>query len=145
MKNVRLLVVGFLLTLSFLPVFAADRSLTVAVPAQATAGSSLSVVISAKTDAGAGEHIGFLHAEYSVDGGKNWTGICYDEKQGLSTTRTVAIKVGSSSTKTIIRSRAAFRGGKAGDVDFNGAPIKWDTTWGAWASPPAKIAVIEVK
>ncbi len=38
----------------------------------------------------------------------------------------------------------AFRGGKAGDVDFNGTPIQWDGSWGKWESPPTKIATIDV-
>ena len=145
MKNARFLALGFLLTVFSLSCFAADRWLAISVPMQAAAHSSLSVSITAQTDAGAGEHIGFLHAEYSVDGGANWIGICYDEKLGSNTTRTVAIKVGPASSKTLVRARAAFRGGAAGDVDFTGAPIKWDQSWTTWGAPPAKITTIAVK
>ena len=145
MKSVRFYGLSLLLTVLALPSVAANRSLTIAVPAQAAAGSTLSAVISVKTDAGAGEQIGFLHAEYSVDDGASWTVICYDEKQGSSATRTVAIKVGPASSKTLVRARVAFRGGAAGDVDFNGAPIKWDKSWSVWGSPPAKISTIDVK
>jgi hypothetical protein len=65
-------------------------------------------------------------------------------KCGAELVRRVDFPVGGKGVKTIIRVRVAFRGGKAGDVDFAGAPIKWDSTWEKWRTPPTKFAIIYV-
>jgi hypothetical protein len=133
-----------LLILSAVPAFAAKRTVAIDAPARAVAGSKVMITVTANTDAADGEKIGFFHAEYSVDGGKKWTGFCYDEKLGVKATRAVTIPVGARGSQTKVRVLVAFRGDKAGDVDFNGAPIKWDGSWGKWESPPAKLATIDV-
>jgi hypothetical protein len=55
----------------------------------------------------------------------------------------VPVKAGEAGTKILVRVKVAFRGGLAGDVDYKGAPIKWDDSWAKWQEPPAK--QIEVK
>ena len=52
---------------------AVNRTISIESPAQATAGSTVSVAVHARTDARDGEQVGFLHAEYSIDEGKTWT------------------------------------------------------------------------
>jgi len=133
-----------LLTFSAGPAFAAKRMVTIDAPARAVAGSKVMITVTANTDASDGEKIGFFHAEYSVDGGQKWTGFCYDEKLGPNAVRTVSFPVGAKGAQAKIRVLVAFRGGKAGDVDFNGAPIKWDASWKKWESPPARLATIDV-
>jgi hypothetical protein len=139
----RLLAAFFLLT--SVSAFAAKRTVTINAPTQVAAGAKLPVNVTASTDAGDGEKIGFFHAEFSIDGGKSWTGFSYDQKLGVSATRSVTIPVGAAGSQTKVRVLIAFRGGKAGDVDFTGAPIQWDGSWAKWQSPPAKTATIEVK
>lgn len=133
-----------MLILSAVPAFAAKRTVAIDAPARAAAGTKVMITVTASTDAGDGEKIGFFHAEYSVDGGQKWIGFSYDEKLGIKATRSVSFPVGARDSQTKIRVLVAFRGGKAGDVDFNGAPIKWDTSWGKWQSPPAQLATIDV-
>jgi hypothetical protein len=126
------------------PAFAVTRTVHIDAPAQTVAGAKMSITVLASTGASDGEHIGFFHAEYSVDGGRTWTGFCFDEKLGPIASRTAAITVGARGSQARIRVRIAFRGGQAGDVDFSGAPIRWEGSWGKWTSPPAKYATIEV-
>ena len=126
------------------PVFAVTRTVTIDAPAQAVAGAKVSITVQASTDAKDGEQIGFFHAEYSVDGGRTWTGFSYDEKLGTTATRSAAFTVGAKGSQAKIRVLIAFRGGQAGNVDFNGAPIRWEGSWAKWASPPAKCATIDV-
>ncbi len=133
-----------LLILTAVPAFAVNRSVTINAPAQVITGTKVIISVTANTDAKDGEQIGFFHAQYSVDGGRTWTGFCYDEKAGTSATRTVSIPAGARGSQAKVRVLIAFRGGKAGDVDFTGAPIQWDGSWGKWQSPPAKIATIDV-
>lgn len=133
-----------LLIFGAVPAFAAKRAVTIDAPARAVTGTKVMITVTANTDAGDGEKIGFFHAEYSVDGGQKWTGFCYDEKLGLKAVRSVSFPVGAKGSQAKIRVLVAFRGGKAGDVDFNGAPIKWDTSWKKWESPPAQLATIDV-
>lgn len=133
-----------LFILSAVPAFAAKRTIAIDAPAQAVAGTKVMITVTANTDAGDGEKIGFFHAEYSIDGGQKWTGFCYDEKLGVTAKRSVSFSLGTKGSQAKIRVLVAFRGGKAGDVDFNGAPIQWDTSWGKWQSPPAKLATIDV-
>jgi len=122
-----------------------NRSIRIDAPAETLAGSVVAVAINARTDAGNGEQIGFCHADYSVDGGKAWTQFCYAANSGPTLSREVRFAVGSSAGKAIIRVRAAFRGGRDGDVDFAGEAIQWGQTWERWLSPPTKYAIIYVR
>ncbi|HWA26106.1 MAG TPA: hypothetical protein VG734_10620 [Lacunisphaera sp.] len=125
--------------------FAATRTVTIDAPAEAVAGSKVSVTFSAATDVGGNEQIGFLYAAYSVDGGLTWTGTCFDQSVGPKATRNMVIPVGAKGSQAKVRVMAAFRGGKAGDVDYSGAPIKWDGSWSKWETPPARYVTIAVK
>ena len=132
-----------LLALLAVPAFALERVLTIAAPAAVAAGTDVHVEITASTAARDGEQIGFFQAEYSVDGGKTWVPV-YAENLGKSATRPVNFRAGAEGTPALVRVRVAFRGGKAGDVDFAGKPIAWGGTWGTWESPPARQASIPV-
>jgi hypothetical protein len=133
-----------LLALLAAPAYAVDRVLTIAAPAAAAPGSDVHVEVTASTTARDGEQIGFLQAEYSVDGGKTWVPV-YAENQGKAVKQAVNFRVGASGSTASVRVRAAFRGGKAGDVDFAGKPIAWGESWGTWATPPARKADIPVR
>lgn len=136
-----LVVAGALLAL---PVQAVERVFKLELPAVAAANAPIRVTVRASTDAGSGEQIGFLHVEGSTDGGKTWNGLCFMQDLGAATTRTLSVTTGAPGTKTVVRARVAYRGGKAGDVDFKGAAIKWQDTWSSWAEPPARIATVEI-
>jgi hypothetical protein len=144
MKNSFLRVLLFLLTVIALPVHAANRDLSIVAPAEVAPGSPVSVTILASTDAGDGEQVGFVHADYSNDDGKTWTQFCYAEKSGAEFSRQVSFPAGAKGVKSIVRARVAFRGGKAGDVDFKGGAIQWGDTWEKWRTPPTKFAIIYV-
>ena len=144
MNSLRLaqaLVFSFLLAV--VPALAVNRSLDVSAPAVIKSGMVINAVVTAATDATDAEQIAFLHAEYSVDGGKSWVPV-YAEKLGRKAVRTVNIPAGTEGSKALVRVRVAFRGGKAGDVDFTGAPIRWEGSWGKWDTPPAKTATVQV-
>lgn len=145
MKHFRSLSLFLVLALFALPGFSADRQLTVTVPTKASPGSKISAIVAASTDGADGEVVWFFHAEYSVDRGKTWVGISYDQDLGATVSRTVQIDVSPNSSMILVRARACFRGGAAGDVDFNGKPIKWEESWAKWLSPPAKIAKVFVE
>ena len=132
------------LVASGLPAYAVNRDITITVPAQATAGSKVNVVIAARTDAGGGEQIGFFHADYSVDGGVTWTAIRYSTKSGQKASVSTIFTAPEANAKAIIRVRIAFRGGKSGDVDYVGKAIDWNGTWNAWQEPPAKFATVAI-
>lgn len=132
-----------LLALLALPAFAVERVLTITAPAKAAPGSEVHVEVTASTTATDGEQIGFFQAEYSTDGGKTWVPV-YAELVGTASTREVNFRAGAAGTPAVVRVRIAFRGGKAGDVDFTGKPIVWSETWGKWANPPAKQVTIPV-
>ncbi|MBX3736368.1 MAG: hypothetical protein KF715_06765 [Candidatus Didemnitutus sp.] len=121
-----------------------ERSIHIDAPSEVAAGSVVSVAVSANTGEN-GERIGFFHADYSVDGGKTWTKFCYAEDSGQKLSREMQFAVGARGTKAIIRVRAAFRGGRDGDVDLAGKPIEWGQSWERWLSPPAKYAIIYVR
>lgn len=125
------------------PMFPAHRELLIAAPVLSAAEAKIKITILASTDA-RGERVGFLHGEYSIDDGKNWTGFCYEENAGSSATRSVSFKVGAAGSKALVRVRAAYRGGAAGDVDFNGKAIRWTDTWSKWQMPPAKITITTI-
>lgn len=128
-----------------LPALAVDRIVSIAAPVEVRPGGEVNVSVMAFTDATDGEQIGFLHSEYTLDGGKTWTGICFQEKAGGTLERVVNFMAGAAGSKVIVRIRVAFRGGKAGDVDFKGKPIDWDGAWAGWRSPPAKFAIVYVR
>jgi hypothetical protein len=139
----RLLACG--LILSAIPALAATRVVTITAPVEVRSGEKISVLIAASTDLPDGERIGFLHSEYSVDGGKTWTSFMFEEKLGRTATRTLGLEAGAAGTKVIVRARVAFRGGAAGDVDFKGGAIQWGTTWEKWLTPPARSQIIYVR
>ena len=134
-----------MLAVAALPAIATERLVTIDAPASVAAGVQIKVSIRAHTDAGEGEQIGFFHAEYSIDDGKTWTGIVYEDHIGTEATRLGTFTAGPEGSKAMVRVRIAFRGGPAGDVDFNGAAIKWKNSWEDWEQPPAKYATITVK
>ncbi len=121
-----------------------ERVLEVSAPATAAPGARIEVTVRARTDAGAGEHIGFLHVQYSADGGGTWTGLCFEQKIGTEATRKFSITTGAEGSQTLVRARVAFRGGVAGDVDFRGAAISWQDDWQEWRQPPARWATTHV-
>lgn len=144
MKIFRLLP-ALLLTclLTVVPAWAVTRTLAITAPATAKPGTNIRVEIAVATDAADAEQVGFLHAEYSADGGLTWVPV-YAEKLGRKAVKPVNIEAGAEGSKALVRVRAAFRGGKAGDVDFAGAAIAWDGSWSKWQSPPARIVTINV-
>lgn len=133
----------FLLAVSAVNAAAVTRSLNIKAPATIQAGTGLHVEVSASTDATDAEQIGFFQAEYSLDNGKTWVPV-YAEKVGRSATRAIDAQAGPAGSTIIVRARIAFRGGKAGDVDFAGTAIAWGASWGKWTSPPAKTVTIAV-
>jgi hypothetical protein len=144
MRNSSLVRLAFVLLIaSSVPALAATRALTLAGPAVVRPGGDVRVMVTASTDAGDGEQIWFFHSEFSTDGGKTWTPV-YAEKVGTSASRPVDFKAGAEGTTALVRAKMAFRSGKAGDVDYTGAPIIWDESWNKWATPPAKVLSIKV-
>ena len=141
-RFIRLLAVLFVLMGAGSAV-AATRTLTLTGPSTVKPGAAVQILVAASTDAADGEQIGFFHSEYSTDGGKNWVPV-YAENVGPAATRTLELKAGAEGTKIIVRSHIAFRGGKAGDVDYTGAPIAWEESWNKWQAPPAKHLTIRV-
>ncbi len=132
------------LAVTGVPAYAVNRVVKITAPASAVAGTEVSISVIASTDAGGGEKIGFFHAEYSTDAGATWRSISYATNEGPSATHSAKFTAGSAGSKAIVRVRIAFRGGKTGDVDFNGKVIEWETTWAKWSEPPAKSATIAV-
>jgi|GEM_PF-799172 len=132
------------LILTGLPAYAVSRDITITAPTTVVAGSKVTATVGASTDAGAGEKIGFFHADYSSDGGLTWTAISYATKLGSKASYTVTFAAKAADSKAMIRVRVAYRGGKAGDVDYTGKAIVWDGSWGKWQEPPAKIVSIAV-
>ena len=123
---------------------AVNRTISIESPAQVTAGSTVSVAVHARTDARDGEQVGFLHAEYSIDEGKTWTKFVYAEKAGAEQSGKVNFAVHAHGGNAIVRVRAAFRGGIAGNIDYKGGAIQWSDSWQNWRWPPAKYAIIQV-
>ena len=127
------------------PAFAASRNIVINAPKTAVTGSPVTVSVAVSTTTGSNEQIGFLHAQYSINGGATWVAFCFQEKLGPRATRSATIVAGPGGSKIIVRVRVAFRGGKAGDVDFAGNPIDWADSWDKWDEPPAKSATIAVE
>jgi hypothetical protein len=130
-------------TMVAVPAFAAKRVMEVEAPKSAAAGKPVTVVVRASTD-GAGEQVGFLHAEHSVDNGRTWMAFCYEKDVGASVVRTTTVAAGDAGSTVMIRARAAFRGGAAGDIDYRGTPIQWDAEWKEWKEPPARSTVTKI-
>ena len=122
---------------------AVERSLTITAPASVPADQEVAVTIEASTDA-AGEQVGFLQVEFSIDGGKTWKAVCYLQNSGQRVLQPAQLKPGPSGSEIELRARAAFRDGLAGDVDYRGAAIMWEGNWKVWKTPPAKNVVIQV-
>lgn len=136
---------GLLSLLAFFsPLCAVERTVELHGPATVAAESALTVTISARSDAGQGERIGFFQAEASSDGGQTWQPVCYLDNLAAETRQTVSLTAGAAGTVLKVRVRVAFRDGLAGDVDFRGAAIRWTETWGQWREPPAKSLAIAV-
>ncbi len=125
--------------------YAANRTIAIMAPSSAVAGSRVAVTITASTDAGGGERIGFFHADYSTDGGATWTGISYATNEGTAASHSATFTAGAGGSKALIRVRVAFRGGRAGDVDYTGKTIAWESSWGKWQEPPAKFTSIAIE
>ncbi|MBI2814971.1 MAG: hypothetical protein HYX71_11875 [Opitutae bacterium] len=135
---------SIILTATAVSAHAVNRNITIAAPVEVSAGGSVTVAISAGTDAGDGEEVGFFHAEYSTDGGKTWAPIVFARNSGSAVGKEIVFLAGAKGVKSLIRVRAAFRGGKAGDVDLLGKPIEWNGSWENWRAPCTKYAVIYV-
>ncbi len=144
MKSIRPVITFLALALFALPAMAANREFALSAPAKVPSGGTVNAVISASTDA-KGEQIGFLQAEYSLDGGETWTGISYDQDLGPRASRSAEIRSGAPGSTVMIRARIAFRGGSDGDVDYRGETLDWETSWNNWSTPPAKAVTVEVK
>lgn len=123
---------------------AANRVIKISAPVSAEPDTEITVPLAVTTDAGGGEQIGFIHADYSIDGGTTWTGFCYAQNVGPTAKQAATFKTGPVGSKAVIRVRVAFRGGRAGDVDFNGKAIDWSGTWELWRGPPTKYVIIPV-
>jgi hypothetical protein len=124
---------------------AVERTLNIEAPETVISGRDFAVTISAGTDAGQGEQVGFLQAEYSIDQGRTWTAICYLEKAGAKVVQPASLKPGPAGSVVLIRVRAAYRDGLAGDVDHTGAAIRWREWWANWVAPAAMHAQVPVK
>ena len=122
-----------------------ERTLEVIALPAAMGSKTVPVMLSASTDAGQGERIGLFQADYSIDGGRTWTGLCYMDNLGPATRQERSITPGPAGTTIKVRLRVAFREGLAGDVDYTGAAIRWNAGWGKWDEPPAKSIAIPVK
>lgn len=147
MKNMLLRIVALLSLGTALPTatLAVTRTLTATLPSTPVhAGDPVTIPVTASTDAGGGEQVGFLHIDYSLDGGATWTGFAYDQNLGSSATRNVSVTAGAAGTTIVVRARAAFRFGAAGDVDYTGAAINWSGSWNNWQTPPTIYASVTV-
>jgi hypothetical protein len=124
---------------------AVNRVFTLTLPSSVQAGDKVDVAVRMSTDAGEGEAIAFLQAEYSTDGGRTWTGSWAEQDLGTTADRGFSFTAGAAGTECKVRVRVAYRGGVAGAVDCEGAAIRWFDTWKNWHEPPAKSATISVR
>ena len=137
---------GALVLLAALPAGAAvNRVFQLTVPPAVAPGAQVDVRVWMTTDAGEGETIAFLQAEYSTDGGKTWTSSWAEQDLGTTSDRGFSFTAGAAGTECKVRARVAYRGGVAGAVDCEGAAIRWFDTWKNWREPPAKSAVVTVR
>jgi hypothetical protein len=124
---------------------AVGRTLDIEAPAAVAPGAPVAVVLIASTNAGQGERIGLFQADFSVDGGRTWEGLCYLDNIGSDTRQERTITAGAAGSKVKVRLRVAFRDGLAGDVDYRGAAIRWHAEWARWQDPPARTVTIAVQ
>jgi hypothetical protein len=124
---------------------AVNRVFTLTLPAEVRAGAKVDVAVRMSTDAGEGEAIAFMQAEYSTDGGRTWTSSWAEQDLGPTADRGFSFTAGAAGTACKVRVRVAYRGGVAGAVDCAGAAIRWFDTWKNWQEPPAKSATISVR
>jgi hypothetical protein len=136
---------GLLLALAPSAPAAINRVFVLAVPATVPAGGRVEVAVRMATDAGEGESIAFFQAEYSLDGGRTWTGAWAEQDLGTAADRGFSFAAGGAGTECRVRARVAYRGGVAGAVDCEGAAIRWFDTWKNWHEPPAKSASVTVR
>lgn len=141
----RMISLAFFFLGSGLGALGVERTIAVEAPASATPGAAVNLVLSARTDAGAGERIGLFQADYSLDDGQTWTGLCYIDNIGPATRQERTLTAGAAGTTLRVRLRVAFRDGLAGDVDYTGAAIRWNAGWADWTEPPAKSVSVAVK
>jgi hypothetical protein len=139
-----LVLVGLLLGLGSVGA-ASNREFRIVAPSASVAGARIEITVEMSTDAGEGEHIAFLQAEYSVDGGRTWTGCWAEDKLGPRATRSFGFTAGAAGTESWVRARVAYRGGVAGAVDCTGTAIRWFDTWKKWREPPAKSVRIAIE
>lgn len=138
--------VGAFCLLAFVtPAVAVERTLEIKAPRSVRANSALTVTVSASTDAGQGERIGFFQIESSMDDGRTWQPVRYQDNIAANTIQTIDLTAGAAGSVLRLRVRVAFRDGLAGDVDYRGAAIRWTETWGKWREPPAKSVAIPVE
>lgn len=123
---------------------AVERTVAIEAPAKAVPGAPVAVMLIASTDAGQGERIGLFQADFSVDDGRTWQGLCYLDNIGPDTRQERTITAGPAGSEVKVRLRVAFRDGLAGDVDYRGAAIRWHAEWARWQDPPAKTVAIPV-
>jgi hypothetical protein len=124
--------------------WAINRTLWIDAPTSVYAGQSITVSTYASTDATDGEQIVFFHGEYSTDGGATWNGAFYPVGLGASSTQNFYVTAGAAGSTIVLRSRAAFREGESGDVDYNGDWLDWGGSWDGWQTPPAVYSYISV-
>lgn len=134
-----------LVGVAMLPRFAPDRLLRINAPAEARTDDPILVEVAAVTRLDDGESIGFLQVETSVDDGETWQAIAYKSGMGRRGEHWFLLQVDSIPRVILIRARAAFRHGEAGDVDQHGQSLDWDGTWDRWALPPAIMASVTVR
>lgn len=125
------------------PAQAVERSIVIEAPRHVLEGQDLRVVVSASTDAGSGERIGFFHVEYSREADSEWVPLAYLDniREAHRQEFTLPSDVPG---KVYVRARVAFRDGLAGDVDRAGAAIRWQGAWADWREPTACHATIQV-
>lgn len=131
------------MTVAVVPAFPVNRTIAITAPDSTKAGQPLQFTVTAATEAGDAEQIAFFHAEYSNDNGATWQ-TRYAENVGRKVTRQIDFQAGPVGSKALVRVRVAFRGGKAGDVDYTGAKIDWNGSWTKWETPPAKVASVTI-
>lgn len=122
---------------------AVERSILIEAPQNVLMGQPLRVVVSASTNAGNGERIGFFQVEYSRETDSEWVPLAYLDNIG-ETHHQEFILPSDVQGKLSVRARVAFRDGLAGDVDRAGAAIRWRNAWAEWREPTACLAVIDV-
>lgn len=123
---------------------AVERRLEITAPAEVSAGTTVSVVVAAATDAGGGERIGFFQVEFRPAEDAEWIPLAYVDNIGTEHRQEFALTAERDGVLRV-RARVAFRDGLAGDVDQSGAAIRWHDTWADWREPAARHAAVWVR